>query len=111
MALIVPIVVGPIIFFVMKKTVWDLADEVFDAGDSLIVRFGNEQDRIPLANIVNVSYANMMKPPRVTLTLRSGGHFGSEISFAAPTVFVPFGKSPLITDLIQRVDAARMASR
>jgi len=97
--------------FIMKKLVWDLADEVLDAGDALVVRFGSEEERIPLSEIVNVSYAWVQGPPRVTLTLRTAGKFGNEVSFAAPHRFVPFAKSPAIVGLIQRVDAARQAVR
>lgn len=97
--------------FIMKKMVWDLADEVLDAGDALVVRFGGEEERIPLSGIVNVSYAWLQSPNRVTLTLRTAGKFGSEISFAAPHRFVPFAKSPVIVDLIQRVDSARQTAR
>jgi len=108
-ALVVPIFMGILGFFIMKKMVWDLADEVVDAGDSLIVHFGSERDQIPLANIINVSYSYMMSPARVTLTLREGGRFGTEVSFSPPQrfSFIPFAKSPVILDLIQRVDAAR----
>ncbi len=97
--------------FIMKKLVWDLADEVLDAGDALVIRRGGEQERVPLSDIINVSYAWAQGPPRVTLSLRTAGKFGNEISFAAPQRFVPFSKSPVIVDLIQRVDAARQAVR
>jgi hypothetical protein len=94
-------------YFIMKKLVFDLADEVFDAGDALVVRFGSEQERIPLSEIINVSYSYMVNPPRITLTLRTPGNFGKEVSFSPPTTFVPFAKSPIVADLIERVDVAR----
>jgi hypothetical protein len=96
-------------YFLMKKLVFDLADEVLDAGDALVVRFGSEQERIPLSEIINVSYTYMVNPNRVTLTLRTPGQFGKEVSFSPPARFVPFAKSPIIYDLIERVDAARRA--
>jgi hypothetical protein len=89
--------------------VFDLADEVLDAGDALIVRFGSEQERIPLSEIINVSYVYMTNPPRVTLTLRTLCQFGKEVSFSPPTRFLPFAKSPIVADLIERADAARRA--
>jgi hypothetical protein len=49
----------------------------------------------------------MINPPRVTLTLRQPSIFGTEVSFSAPVRFIPFAKSPLVEDLIRRVDAAR----
>lgn len=96
-------------YFLMKKLVFDLADEVLDAGDALVVRFGSEQERIPLSEIINVSYTYMVNPNRVTLTLRTPGQFGKEVSFSPPARFVPFAKNPMISDLIERVDAARRA--
>ena len=109
--LIFPVVAAAFGYFLMKKLLWDLADEVLDAGDALVVRFGRKEERIPLANIMNVSYAWMMSPPRVTLLLRTPGLFGKEVSFAAPRSFWPLSKNPVIGELIERVDAARMAAR
>jgi hypothetical protein len=108
--------IGPLImvvfgFVLMKKLVWDLADEVVDAGDRLIVRFGNEQEQIPLANIMNLDYQYMTSPPRVTMTLRTPCRFGDKIAFCAPLRFVPLARSAVIDGLIQRVDAARQAAR
>jgi hypothetical protein len=94
-------------YFLLKKMVFDLADEVFDAGDSLIVRFGSEQERILLSQIINVSYSYVTNPARVTLSLRTAGRFGMEITFMPPQRYIPFAKSPIVADLIERIDAAR----
>jgi hypothetical protein len=98
-------------FVYFKKFVLDLVDEVWDAGDALIVRNKGEEDRIRLADITNVSYAPVGNPPRVTLKLRTPSRFGDRISFAAPVSVVPFSESPLIEQLIVRVDAARRGAR
>src|SRR5262249_44021078 len=98
-------------FFIRKKLVFDLVDEVWDDGAALIVKDKGREDRIALSNIVNISYSPLVNPPRVTLTLRQPtNHFGTEISFSAPIRFVPFAKSELIEELIRRVDAARRKS-
>jgi hypothetical protein len=94
-------------YFLMKKLIFDLADEVLDDGGALIVRFGSEQQRIPLSEIINVSYSYMQNPNRVTLTLRTPCPFGKEVSFSTPARFLPFAKSPIVADLIERIDAAR----
>jgi hypothetical protein len=107
--LVVPIFMGIFGYFLMKKMVFDLADEVFDDGNSLVVRIGGEEERIPLSEIINVSYSSMANPSRVTLTLRTPGRFGKEVSFSPPQRFLPFAKSPIVADLIERVDAARRA--
>lgn len=108
----IPFFIGPIVmaifgYWFFKKLIFDLADEVSDAGDFLVVRFGKVQEKVALTNIINVSYVVMMNPPRVTLTLRKPCRFGKEISFSAPTSWVPFSRSPVISELIERIDAAR----
>jgi hypothetical protein len=106
---IAPVVAFAIGYFVMRRLVLDLADEVYDEGDALRVRFGGDEERIPLANIINVSYAGMTNPPRVTLTLRTPCRFGREVTFSPPRPFFGplFGNNPLVKELIERVDAAR----
>jgi hypothetical protein len=96
---------------IMKKLVWDLADEVHDLGDYLLIRKGNEEERVPLSNIMNVSASTHINPPRVTLRLVRPGKFGPEITFTPRTCwrFMPFGKNPIVEDLIVRVDRARRA--
>lgn len=107
-ALFFVLVMGAFGFFFMKKFIWDVADQVLDAGDSLVIRFGKNEERVPLSNITNVSYN--MSPSRITLTLRNAGRFGNEVSFAPPQRYWPYRKNPMVDDLIQRVDAARRAA-
>lgn len=107
--IIVPIVMAVIFYVVMKKLIFDLVDEVVDIGDALLVKNGNQEDRIALSDIINVNYTPLMSPPRVTLSLRKASLFGNRVSFCAPIRFVPFASSPVIDELIVRVDAARRA--
>jgi len=108
-AYVAPLLLVGVGFFVMRRFVFDLADEVFDEGDALLVRFGQEQERIPLAQIINVSYAGMTNPARITLTLRTPGRFGKEVSFSPQQSFLSplFRTNPMVTELIERVDTAR----
>lgn len=110
-AIVTPLFMAAVGYFIMKKTMWGMADEVLDAGDSLIVRIGQEQEQIPLANIINVGYQPMTDGSRVTLILRNPSRFGNEISFYALRKFLPYGQNPVITELIQRIDAARQSAR
>jgi hypothetical protein len=105
--IVMPAVMAVIGYAIMKKVVFDLVDEVWDDGSALTVRDKGREERIALSNIMNVSYSPLMNPPRVTLMLRQPSNFGSEITFSAPIRFTPFAKSPVIEDLIRRVDAAR----
>jgi hypothetical protein len=107
--LVAPLFVAGVFWFVFRRLVFDLADEVTDEGDALLVRIGSEEERIPLSQIINVSYAGMTNPPRVTLTLRHPGRFGREVSFSPIQRLAESlsGRNPLVSELIERVDAAR----
>ena len=94
-------------YFFMKKLVFDLVDEVWDDGNSLVIRNRGDEERIALSDIKNVSYSPFTNPPRVTLSVRRPTVFGEEIAFNAPTRIVPFSTSPVIKDLIERIDLAR----
>jgi hypothetical protein len=107
--LIVPIVATAIGYFVMKRTVFNLVDEVWDRGDDLLVRNKGQEDRIPLADIMNVSYTMFGNNRRATLKLRTPCRFGSEVAFmpVAPAWRFTFFKNPILEELIDRIDAAR----
>jgi hypothetical protein len=109
MALAGPCLMAILGYFMMKKLVWDLVDEVYDCGDLLLVRERGEEVRIPLSDIINVSASMLVNPPRVTLRLVKPGRFGDEISFSPvrPLTINPFARNQMIDDLIIRVDMAR----
>lgn len=105
---IAPVILLALGYFILRRLVYDLADEVYDEGDALRVRFGSEEERIALGEIINVSSTMLTNPPRVTLTLRNPGRFGKEVTFSPPQRFLgAFRSNPLVADLIERVDAAR----
>jgi hypothetical protein len=113
-ALIPPVIMAVFGYFIMKKLVFDLVDEVLDAGDALVIRNKGFEARVPLADIINVNYAQLTSPPRVTLSLRHPGQFGDKITFCAPvrlSPFAVFSPSPVIEELINRIDAARRGDR
>jgi hypothetical protein len=91
----------------MKYLIFDLVDEVWDGGSELVVKNKGMEDRILLSDIMNISSTVLVSPPRVTLTLRRPSIFGNEITFSPPISLVPFSKSPIVDELIQRVDATR----
>jgi hypothetical protein len=104
---IVPIAMIGFGYSIMQKLVFDLVDEVCDDGDALVVKNRGQEQRIALADIKNVNYSPFVSPPRVTLSLRRPTVFGEQITFCAPVRLVPFSQSPVIADLIERVDHAR----
>jgi hypothetical protein len=106
-ALIVPIIMVGVGYAMMKKLIFNLADEVWDDGNGLVVKKGGQEERIALGDIKNVNYSTMSSPPRVVLSLRRPSVFGDQVAFCAPIRFVPFATSPIIDDLIERIDVAR----
>jgi hypothetical protein len=110
-AVIFPLIMAAVGYYLMKKLMWGLADEVIDAGDSLIIRKRGEEEQIPLSNIINVGYSPLADPSRVTLSLRMPSRFGNQISFYVKTKLTPFAVNPIVTELIERIDRARQSAR
>lgn len=85
----------------------DLAEEVQDLGDHLVVRRGNVSERIQLSNLRMVevdSDAEVM-----TLHFVRSTAFGRKIAFN-PTASLrnPFREHPLVEELMNRAHAARL---
>lgn len=96
-------------YFLFKNMSWDLADEVIDQGDSLLFRKGSLEQTVLLKDIINISYTHLNSPERVSLYLRENGPIGNELSFkpVSKSKFNPFAKSPVVEELIHRVDSAK----
>ncbi|WP_444888653.1 hypothetical protein [Microbulbifer sp. JMSA008] len=107
MFLVMPVFMAAFGFFFFKNLLWDLADEVYDDGDSLLFRKGGKEQKVLLKDIVNISYNQMSSPERIILHVRSGGAIGKELAFNPPMRLNPFSKNPIVTELIERVDRAR----
>lgn len=107
--LLMPVVMATFGVFIFKKLVWDLADEVSLAGDTLIVRKGGIEERIRLAEIMNVSVSQMTNPKRISLRLRKNCRLGDEIVFTPKSEFQfnPFARNKTAEKLILLVDLAR----
>jgi hypothetical protein len=105
--LIGPVCMAVFGYFLMKKLVWDLIDEVYDDGSTLLFRNGGREVRVGLRDIKNVSYSTITNPPRVTLSIRYKTDLGDELSFSPPASWIPFKKNKDIEELIDRIDRAR----
>jgi hypothetical protein len=93
----------------MKKLIWDLMDEVYDASDYLLVKNNHQEDKLYLVDIMNISSSMNMNPARITLKLRKPCKFGDEVSFT-PRIGLRLSLlsiRKIADDLIQRVDNAR----
>ncbi len=107
MPIVIPFIMAAFGYLIMRKFLFDLIDEVYDEGSSLVFKNGHKEVRISLTEIKNVSYSTLVSPPRVTLSLRHKTEFGDELSFSPPMSFIPFKKNPEIVELIDRIDKAR----
>ena len=94
-------------YFIMKKLVWDLIDEVYDEGTALLFKNRGKEFRVDLKDIKNVSYTTLVNPPRVTLSIRYPTELGDELSFSPLASWIPFKKNKDIEVLIDRIDKAR----
>ncbi len=94
--------------------VWDLADEVVDCGDSLLVRRGEMEEKVPLTNILRVSESPFSESVRIVVQLIVPGRFGRFIAFmpsATAARLNPFAKNPVVQELAERVNSARAQLR
>ncbi|MBN1364736.1 MAG: hypothetical protein JW976_08030 [Syntrophaceae bacterium] len=107
MIVLFPVIMALVGYLVMKNLIFDLMDEVYDEGSSLLFKNKGKSVRINLADIKNVSYTILINPPRVTLSLRCKTEFGDEITFSLPGSIIPFKKNKDIVELIDRIDRAR----
>jgi hypothetical protein len=104
-----PCVVGVFLFLLLRKQLGSLADEVYDAGEYLLVKNRGEETRVPLTNVMNVSVSTFNNSRRITLRLVTPNKLGREVSFAPVAGFtlLPWGPNAVADDLIERVDRAR----
>ncbi len=109
---IIPAFMAAFGYFLMKNLLWDLVDEVYDAGSFLLVKNGGREYRIPFSDIVNVNSTVAVNPPRITLRLKGASAqsgLGTEMVFSPqrPLTFNPFAKVPIAEELISKVEEAR----
>src|SRR5438067_12248331 len=71
--LFIPCIMAVFGYFIMKKLVWNLVDEVYDDGDYLLIKNRDSEIRIDLTNIMNVSATTLVNPRRIVLRLREPG--------------------------------------
>lgn len=107
MFVLVPASMAAIGYVIMKKLVFDLIDEVYDEGETLLFRNKGKEVRVSLADIKNVSYSWRMNPPRITLSIRYMTELGDQLTFSPPASFIPLRKNRDIEELIDRIDKTR----
>jgi len=94
-----------------RKFVWNLADTVYDCGDSLLVQRGPLKEIIPFANIVDASLRISSRPAMVTVSLAIPGRLGSAFAFVPSDTnwLLPFSRSGYPHELRERARIAKSA--
>jgi hypothetical protein len=107
------------LLFVVAAVGWwffvaDLADEVEDHGDWLLVRRGDVEEKVLLTDIMLVKDSGRGDSPRIVLRLLKPGQFGRQIAFMPRRdvgwSFNPFAKTEVGEDLTERVRQARQSA-
>ena len=104
--------VGALGYVLMRKLVWAFVDEVFDAGEFLVVKNRGREYQIPLTDIIEVSASMVEDRPRISVKLSgetANGPLGAQVVFYpdAPARVGPPDVQPLVADLSARADKAR----
>ena len=107
--LVAPIILACAAFLFFKKTIWGLADVVYDNGDELIFRKGKKEQRVKLCDIINISYSSFNSPQRIEIHVKSKGAIGNILVFRPPMRLIPLGRNPLVLELVERIDRARVS--
>lgn len=117
MIVVIPIIMFAFGFFLFRQLLGGLVDEVTLDGDNLIVRKGDEQLRISLADVINVNSFSTINPRRISLRLRNSTRLGRDIDFIPAGRRRPFRLlgmtrlDPLAEELIDRIEALRGSRR
>lgn len=96
-------------FAATRQTTGDLADEVLDGGDHLVVRFGERREPLPLRNVGLVKKSRLAR--RIELVLIEPGAFGPVIAFMPRGSFGTAVMNNVVEDLERRARIASDASR
>lgn len=105
-----PLFMAAVFHLLARSLLSDLVDEVWDNGQELIVANDGHVERVPLRDIVNISYSGFTNPKRATLTLRHPGRWGVSFSFIplrSSIRLLSLGTNQMIEELIRRVDRLR----
>lgn len=108
-ALIVPLFMAIFGYLMMDMMhVFDLVDEVWDCGESILIKNKGQEYRFGLSDFMSLSYTEFKSTPRATLWLRERSEdLGKGVAFLLPYRFFSFHMMPPIArDLMVRIDEA-----
>jgi hypothetical protein len=89
-------------YALMEWLIFPMVDGVWIDGDDLVVRNRGEEDRFPIRHVVDVDHRWVVSPERVELLVNPRSRFGPVIQFIPTDRWFPFGRHPLVQELIDR---------
>ncbi len=103
-----PLVMAVFVYVVFRRFVFDLVDEVWDCGDSILVRNRGREFRFSFADFRDVYYDGRAKPARLTLFLHQRSDIGTMVVLVPVTPYWLVSAEPsLVRELAGRIDAAQ----
>jgi hypothetical protein len=91
-----------VMYLLLRRLIFPMMDTVWVDGDDLVISNRGEEDRFPIANIVNVEGSLIARPEHIRLTVRPPSRFGQTICFWPPFRWLPVGSHPVARELIDR---------
>lgn len=104
------LVLGFLIYIIWRAFLMDLADEVFDCGEYLLIRKDGKDIRVKLGHISRFYYSYFSNPPFVIVSVSASGRGGDKKQYKFNVPFNwGFGQpDPEIRKLEKRIIGARM---
>jgi hypothetical protein len=91
---------------------FDLVDEVWDCGESILIKNRGHDYQFGLSDFMSLSYAEFGNRPRVTLWLSEKSEdLGKGVVFILPFRFPLYMMPPVARDLMVRIDEARRSTQ
>jgi hypothetical protein len=104
LAVVQLLIVAGITFSCFKVFVFDLADEVYDTGNSLIIRFGQKAETISYDQIKSITYFPSEWVSRAIISVKGDCSLGKEIPFCPRWSCFDVFKNKVVQDLNERIE-------
>ena len=97
-------------YLYIELFIFCLADEVWDCGDSLLIRNGGTEARVRMSDVSHVEYNTFFKPPRIAIVSPDLPEPIRQIVFMPPSrLHMRRAVHPVAEDLLRRAKDANNA--
>jgi len=91
-----------VLYLLFRRLVLPMLGEVWIDGDDLVVRNYGQEDRFPIANVVDLKASVGVSPEDIWLTVNPPSRFGQKIHFVPPHRWLLIGYHSVVQELIER---------